>query len=58
VEINDSPQIIHWQHTGREFCDMPVDQFEEMVEYCMTLPPGVVPRLGRARAARLAAAGR
>jgi hypothetical protein len=32
VELNDSPQIIHRQHTGREFCDMLVDQFEEMVE--------------------------
>jgi len=32
VELNDSPQIIHRQHTGREFCDMLVDQFEEMLE--------------------------
>ena len=32
AELNDSPQIIHRQHTGREFCDMLVDQFEEMVE--------------------------
>jgi len=32
VELNDSPQIIHRQHTGREFCDMLVDQFEEMAE--------------------------
>ena len=32
VELNDSPQIIHRQHTGREFCDMLVDQFEEMIE--------------------------
>ncbi len=32
VELNDSSQIIHRQHTGREFCDMLVDQFEEMVE--------------------------
>jgi hypothetical protein len=32
VELNDSPQIIHRQHTAREFCDMLVDQFEEMVE--------------------------
>jgi len=27
VELNDSPQVIHRQHTGREFCDMLVDQF-------------------------------
>jgi hypothetical protein len=32
VELNDSPQVIHRQHTGREFCDMLIDQFEEMVE--------------------------
>jgi allantoinase len=32
VELNDSPQLIHRQHTGREFCDMIVDQFEEMIE--------------------------
>ena len=32
VDLNDSPQIIHRQHTGREFCDMLVDQFEEMAE--------------------------
>jgi hypothetical protein len=32
VELNDSPQVVHRQHTGREFCDMLVDQFEEMVE--------------------------
>ncbi len=38
VELNDSPQIIHRQHTGREFCDMLVDQFEEMVEQSATHP--------------------
>lgn len=27
-----SSQVVHRQHTGREFCDMLVDQFEEMVE--------------------------
>jgi hypothetical protein len=32
VELNDSPQVIHRQHSGREFCDMLVDQFEEMLE--------------------------
>ena len=32
VELNDSPQIVHRQHTAREFCDMLVDQFEEMAE--------------------------
>ena len=32
VELNDSPQIIYRQHSAREFCDMLVDQFEEMLE--------------------------
>jgi allantoinase len=32
AELNDSPQVIHRQHAAREFCDMLVDQFEEMVE--------------------------
>ena len=32
AELNDSPQVIHRQHSAREFCDMLVDQFEEMIE--------------------------
>jgi len=32
VELNDSPQIIHRQHSAREFCEMLVDQFEEMID--------------------------
>ncbi|HEX2830566.1 MAG TPA: polysaccharide deacetylase [Burkholderiales bacterium] len=38
VELNDSPQVVHRQHTGREFCDMLVDQFEEMVEQSAAHP--------------------
>ena len=38
VELNDSPQIIHRQHTAREFCDMLVDQFEEMAEQSAKRP--------------------
>jgi allantoinase len=38
VELNDSPQVVHRQHTGREFCDMLVDQFEEMVEQSANHP--------------------
>ena len=38
VELNDSPQIIHRQHTAREFCDMIVDQFEEMFEQSEKAP--------------------
>jgi allantoinase len=38
VELNDSPQVVHRQHTGREFCDMLVDQFEEMAEQSAAHP--------------------
>ena len=38
VELNDSPQIIHRQHTAREFCDMFVDEFEEQAEQCAKHP--------------------
>src|SRR2546421_2697462 len=32
VEVNDSPAIVHRKHSAREFCDMGVDQFEEMMD--------------------------
>ena len=38
AELNDSPQIIHRQHTAREFCDMLVDEFEEMIEQSAKYP--------------------
>jgi allantoinase len=38
VELNDSPAVIHRQHSAREFCDMLVDQFEEMVDQSATRP--------------------
>jgi peptidoglycan/xylan/chitin deacetylase (PgdA/CDA1 family) len=31
VELNDSPAMVFRQHTGREFADMIVDQFDEML---------------------------
>lgn len=31
VELNDSPAMVARHHTGREFADMIVDQFEEML---------------------------
>jgi hypothetical protein len=37
-----SPQIIHRQHTGREFCDMLVDQFEEMLEQSARHAPDAI----------------
>ena len=38
VELNDSQQNIHRKHSAREFCDMVVDQFEEMVVECARRP--------------------
>jgi hypothetical protein len=38
AELNDSPQIIHRQHTAREFCDMLVDEFDEMAEQSAKYP--------------------
>ena len=38
VEINDSPVIVHRQHSAREFCDMMVDQFDWMIEECKRRP--------------------
>jgi allantoinase len=32
VELNDAQMAIHRAHTPREFCDMMIDQFEEMIE--------------------------
>jgi peptidoglycan/xylan/chitin deacetylase (PgdA/CDA1 family) len=32
LEVNDSPAIVFRQHTAREFADMIVDQFEEMLK--------------------------
>jgi peptidoglycan/xylan/chitin deacetylase (PgdA/CDA1 family) len=31
LEINDSPALIFRQHSGREFADMVIDQFDEML---------------------------
>lgn len=38
VELNDSPQVIHRQHSARELCDMPVDQFEERLAQSVRHP--------------------
>jgi hypothetical protein len=32
IEINDAPAIVNRNFTARDFCDMVVDRFEEMVE--------------------------
>ena len=38
VEVNDSPAVVHRQHSAREFCDMIVDQFDEMIEQSVRHP--------------------
>ena len=38
LEINDSPAMVFRHHTARQFADMIVDQFEEMVEQCEEQP--------------------
>ena len=38
VELNDAAQEIHRHHTAREFCEMVVDQFDEMVEQSAKQP--------------------
>ncbi len=37
-ELNDIGQIVFRHHTAREFCDMMVDQFDEMVRQCVDRP--------------------
>jgi hypothetical protein len=38
IELNDSQAVIHRKQDGREFCDMIVDQFDEMAEQCVGAP--------------------
>ena len=38
AELNDPASIIHRENTAREFADMIVDQFDEMVEQCAANP--------------------
>ena len=38
AELNDSASIIHRENTAREFADMIVDQFDEMIEQCAAQP--------------------
>jgi len=38
IELNDSPAMVTRQHTGREFADMIVDQFDEMLEQSARRP--------------------
>jgi len=38
IEINDSPSLLFRQHTAREFCQMVIDQFDEMLEQSRKYP--------------------
>jgi len=38
IELNDSQVVIHRKQDGREFCDMIVDQFDEMLGQCVRHP--------------------
>lgn len=38
IELNDSQVITHRKQDGREFCDMIVDQFDEMIDQCLDHP--------------------
>lgn len=38
IELNDSQVVTHRKQDGREFCDMIVDQFDEMIEQCVAHP--------------------
>lgn len=38
VEINDTPALLLRQHSMSEFCEMIVDQFDEMIDQCAAQP--------------------
>lgn len=38
MELNDAGTLVHRDHSGREFADMIVDQFEQMLEDCERQP--------------------
>jgi peptidoglycan/xylan/chitin deacetylase (PgdA/CDA1 family) len=38
IEVNDSPALVYRQHSGREFADMMVDQFDELLEQSRKWP--------------------
>jgi len=38
AELNDSASVIHRKDNGREFANMIVDQFDEMIELCVAEP--------------------
>lgn len=62
LELNDSPSLIFRQHTAREFADMMIDQFDEMLQqsqkrplvYIVALHPFIIGQPFRLRAFRYA----
>ena len=38
IELNDSQHVVHRKSGAAEFCDMVVDQFDEMLEQCERHP--------------------
>jgi len=62
IELNDSPSLVYRRHTGRQFEEMLIDQFDEMFEqsrkyplvYSVALHPFIVGQPFRLRALRRA----
>jgi hypothetical protein len=38
IECNDSPALVFRRHTGRQFAEMVIDQFDEMLEQSKKYP--------------------
>jgi hypothetical protein len=62
IELNDSPSLVYRRHTGRQFEEMLIDQFDEMLEqsrkyplvYSVSLHPFIIGQPFRLRALRRA----
>src|SRR5437660_1474922 len=62
LEINDSPALVYRRHTGRQFAEMVIDQFDEMLEqsrkyplvFAVSVHPFIIGKGFRVRALRLA----
>jgi allantoinase len=62
IELNDSPSLVYRRHTGRQFEEMLIDQFDEMFEqsrkyplvYSVALHPFIIGQPFRLRALRRA----
>ena len=62
IELNDSPSLVYRRHTGQQFAEMLIDQFDEMLEqsrkyplvYSVALHPFIIGQPFRLRALRRA----